>query len=208
MKLKDIEPIFQNRTPTILDATSRYAVLVPLVDVEGELHLLYEVRSERLLRQPGEVCFPGGAIEPGEDPADCAVRETVEELSVPQSSIRIIGPLDYIHHQGVFMMYPFLGVIDYEAVRQLQVNEEEVQEAFLVPLRYLLGHEPFVYQYDMVPDVGEDFPYALIHCRDGYDWRPGKMEVPIYNYGKYAIWGITGRITRSFLRAVAGSQNA
>ncbi|MDD4716182.1 MAG: CoA pyrophosphatase [Oscillospiraceae bacterium] len=202
MNLSDIENAFRNKTPSIQDIHTRYAVLVPLVDVEGEPHLLYEVRSERLKSQPGEVCFPGGAVEPGEDPEDCAVRETMEELSIPPHAIRILSPLDYIHYQGVFMMHPYLGIVSYDAVRNLSVNEDEVKEAFLVPIRYLLAHEPFIYQYDMVPDVGPDFPYERIHCKDGYCWRRGKMEVPIYNYGAYAIWGITGRITRSFLWAI------
>ena len=41
------------------------AILLPLVEVNGEDALLFEVRSKRLEMQPGEICFPGGRIESG-----------------------------------------------------------------------------------------------------------------------------------------------
>ena len=51
------------RTPGLMDATGRYAALVPLVEGEEGPALLYEVRAGSLRRQPGEVCFPGGRVE-------------------------------------------------------------------------------------------------------------------------------------------------
>ena len=53
--------------PKVQDVTGEYAVLVPLVERPEGLCLLYEVRADTLGRQPGEVCFPGGRLEPGED---------------------------------------------------------------------------------------------------------------------------------------------
>ena len=58
--LTALEHTFKTRTPGLMDARRAYAVLVPLVERDGELHLLYEVRASTLRRQPGEVCFPGG----------------------------------------------------------------------------------------------------------------------------------------------------
>ncbi len=48
-------------------------------------------------------------------------------------------------------------------------------------------------------NVPEDFPYAQLGFDRDYGWRIGKMEIPIYEYGPYEIWGITGRIIKSFL---------
>ena len=68
-----------------MDATGQYSVLVPLVEREGGLSLLYEVRAGSLRRQPGEVCFPGGRLEGAESPEECALRETWEELGIPRA---------------------------------------------------------------------------------------------------------------------------
>ena len=53
---------YGGHTPGLLGARHSYAVLCPLVDRPGGLHLLFEVRSAALHRQPGEVCFPGGRV--------------------------------------------------------------------------------------------------------------------------------------------------
>ena len=57
------------------------AVLIPLVEKEGQLHVLFELRSANVA-QGGEVSFPGGHLEPGEDAAQAVVREACEELLV------------------------------------------------------------------------------------------------------------------------------
>ena len=66
MDLEKLKRSLLGRTPGLMDATGQYSVLVPLVEREGGLSLLYEVRAGSLRRQPGEVCFPGGRLEPGE----------------------------------------------------------------------------------------------------------------------------------------------
>ena len=99
-----------------MDAGSRYAVLVPLVERDGELYVLYEVRAAKMRRQPGEVCFPGGRIEGAETPEQCALRETQEELGIPSSAIQILGRLDFIAHRANFIMYPILGLVETSAV--------------------------------------------------------------------------------------------
>ena len=70
MELKGLEALLKDRTPGLMDSKRAYAVLVPLVEQNGELCLLYEVRARTLRRQPGEVCFPGGLMEKGESPED------------------------------------------------------------------------------------------------------------------------------------------
>ena len=78
MTLEQLEEKLRGREPGLMDASGQYAVLVPLVEREGKLHILYEVRSQDMRRQPGEVCFPGGRIEGDETPEACAIRETEE----------------------------------------------------------------------------------------------------------------------------------
>ena len=76
---------YGGRQPGLLGARHSYAVLCPLLERPDGLHLLFEVRAQGL-RQGGEVCFPGGRMEPGESVSACALRETEEERSIPASA--------------------------------------------------------------------------------------------------------------------------
>ena len=67
-----------------------YAVLIPFVTTEEGKALLLEVRSQ-LVKQPGEICFPGGRVEAGETPAETAVRETCEELGLKPEDIEVFS---------------------------------------------------------------------------------------------------------------------
>ena len=84
------------------DMGAEYAVLVPLVEGEEGLELLFEVRAATLSRQPGEVCFPGGRMERGETPAACALRESWEELAIPPARVELLAELDWVVHQSGF----------------------------------------------------------------------------------------------------------
>lgn len=197
MTVQKFREKWAGHVPGIQDMKASYGVLVPLVERPEGLCLLYEVRADTLGRQPGEVCFPGGRVEAGETPSDCALRETWEELGIPQAAVELIAPLDLLTHQGGFVIHPFLGVVDPAAA--VCPSPAEVKEVFTVPVNWLLAHPPAVYSYDLVPQVGEDFPYERVGFPRGYRWRGGKVTVPIYDWPDHPIWGLTGRITRRLL---------
>jgi len=199
--LNALEQTMNARAPGLMDCRRSYAVLVPLVEWEGELSLLYEVRAKTLRRQPGEVCFPGGRIEEGESPEDCALRETFEELGIPTQSVRLMGRLDFIAHRANFIMFPILGLVDCGALPpRLHPSPAEVDEVFFVPLSHLLETEPIEYTYDLIPTPAEDFPYELIGIPRDYRWQKGHENVPVYPWQGRAIWGLTGRITRNLIQ--------
>ena len=197
MTVQEFREKWAGHVPGIQDMKASYGVLVPLVERPEGLCLLYEVRADTLGRQPGEVCFPGGRVEPGESPSDCALRGAWEELGIPQAAVELIAPLDLLTHQGGFVIHPFLGVVDPAAA--VCPSPAEVKEVFTVPVNWLLAHPPAVYSYDLVPQVGEDFPYERVGFPRGYRWRGGKVTVPIYDWPDHPIWGLTGRITRRLL---------
>lgn len=188
------------REPGLMDAAGRYAVLVPLVERNGETHLLYEVRAAQMRRQPGEVCFPGGHIEGDESPECCALRETREELGIPEEAITVLGRLDFVAHRSNFIMYPILAKVDAGAVEQMTPNPEEVGETFLVPLSYLRENPPQEYRYTLTPTIPEDFPYEKVGIPRDYRWQRGGETVPVYPWEGHPIWGLTGRITRHLMR--------
>ena len=206
MNLANLEQTLKARTPGLMDSRRAYAVLVPLVEHRGELHLLYEVRARTMRRQPGEVCFPGGRREEGETAEECALRETWEELGIPSEQIRLLGRLDFIAHRASFLMQPVLGEVDSGALTPyLRPNPAEVEEYFLVPLSHLLETEPVEYTYELIPAPAENFPYELIGIPRDYRWQHGWENVPVYPWQGRAIWGLTGRITRNLVRICRAS---
>lgn len=200
MELDALTRLLARRQPGLMDATGRYAVLVPMVEGEEGLSLLYEVRAHTLRRQPGEVCFPGGRIEGVESPEECALRETEEELSIPRSAVRVLGRLDFIAHRANFIMYPILARVDRGAVDRMAPNPAEVGETFQIPLRHLMTHPPLEYNYTLLPSTDGNFPYELIGIPRDYRWQPGGENVPVYPWEGRAVWGLTGRITRHLVQ--------
>ncbi|QHI71230.1 NUDIX hydrolase [Aminipila terrae] len=200
--MNEIEEIFKNRKPAAVGYYNYFSVMVPLVEKDGELHLLYEVRAESLRTQPGEICFPGGAVEKNETKRQCAIRETREELGVLRKDIRVIAELDTLYTYSNFTMYSFLGEINYEAIKNAKINRDEVKEFFLVPLEHMKNQAPYIYNMDVLPQIGTDFPYNLLKLNNGYNWRKGKSEVPIYTYEDKVIWGLTARITHNLVNII------
>lgn len=195
MKISDIEREWKNRTPGIVGDPRRYAVLVPLVEIGGQAHLLFEVRAEGMKHQPGEVCFPGGRMEPGERPLDCALRETAEELGIPERAVRPIAELDTVWGpRGI--IHPVLAQVEAAAVEKLTASPAEVKETFLVPVEFFLTEKPRVY---VVPtevrlgDKEQEFN-DYVGFPEGYPWRLRRETVPAWHYEGRVIWGLTGRI--------------
>ena len=197
MTAEEMKAYFTARDLSIQGAVGEYAVLVPLVEQEGQLCLLFETRAETLVgHQPGEVCFPGGRREPGETRVQTALRETWEELSIPPDCIDILAPLDPAQDISDRVVYPFLGRVSPEGLAALMASASEVKNTFLVPLDFLLNYPEEVYRYPVGPAVDDSFPFDRIGFPHDYPWRRGFMDVPIYEYEGHFIWGMTGRTVR------------
>lgn len=195
--VQELEQIFQHRRPGIQGAKGEYAVLVPLVEEKGELRLLFEKRADSLTgRQPGEVCFPGGRMEPGETPWQTALRETWEEIGISQDQVRLIAPLDVVQEINGRVIYPFLGQLTESSLREMVLSDGEVQEVFTVPLAFFCQAQPYVHTCPVMIQVDDQFPYERVHAPGGYAWRNGSLDVPIYEYQGRVIWGMTGRTVR------------
>ena len=158
----------------------RACVVIPIVlDDEGS-SLVFLKRSEGMRVHKGQVAFPGGSIEPGEELEEAAVRETEEEIGVRRDEIRIIGRLDDVITRTGFLVAPFVGVIpsSYSYVP----HEAEVTDIFEVPIASLLA--PGNPEVRYLSYAGEQYP------------------VYFYHHGEREIWGLTGRILKSFLDVV------
>ena len=191
---------YDGHVPGLLGARHSYAVLCPLVERAEGLHLLFEVRSAALHRQPGEVCFPGGQMEAGETPEQCALRETEEELAIPPQEIEVLGKPDFICNQAGFLMQPVLGLVSAAGLAAMVPSPAEVAETFTVPLSFFRENQPEVYAYPLLPEIPPDFPYAAVGISADYRWARGRVEVPIWYWQGHAIWGMTARLVRDLIR--------
>jgi 8-oxo-dGTP pyrophosphatase MutT (NUDIX family) len=179
-----------------------YAVLLPLVEIDGSIYVLFEIRAKGLNRQPGEICFPGGKIEKDESPLDAAIRETCEELKVRPDKIDVFGPLDCVITPFNVMIYPCAGRLKDIKFKDISFNRGEVSEIFVVPLDYLMNFKPLAHFVDVKMFPHEDFPFHLIENGENYQWRKGRYPVFFYKYENFVIWGLTARILKNFLDTI------
>jgi len=198
MNIDDIRNLLKDCEIKPIDVKQFYAVLLPLINIDGEAHILYEVRAMHLKSQPGEVCFPGGRIEADETPKEAAVRETCEELNLQPEDIDIHGPLDYLVKTGGYVMYPYFGGIK-TYLHDIEFNKGEVEEVFTIPISYLVDYMPDEHMISYRVHTEADFPYEKINGGVGYKWRSIGYSMPFYEYDGKVIWGMTARVTRNFI---------
>lgn len=197
----------QDKTLFIGEDTSfRSAVLIPLVLVEGEWHILFEVRSKTMRKQPGDISFPGGRIdETDASPLAAAVRETAEELGVDPKTIQVVGQLSPYIFSSTFVTYPFVAVLEQDQIVP-GYNKDEVEEVFTVPVNWLLNYEPYMHEVaiEIVPLT--DFPFHKIENGTQYKWRKRFIEEWFFDYENYTIWGLTARILKHFIDGMKQNQ--
>jgi len=163
--IDQISRILNQNPPKPSSKEVHYAVLAPLVVREGRIHLLYELRSEELRRQPGDVSFPGGKVEKSETPEQCAVRETIEELGISEEDVKLIGELCSVNTYDGFSLSCFVAELKDRDFNN-SINLVEVQRVFMVPLDYFFDNDP-------------------VKVSSWYEYR----------YKGFLIWGLTAKLT-------------
>lgn len=189
-KVKDIEPYING-----WEKMRRSSVIIPLVKINNEVCILFEVRAKKLRTQPGDICFPGGKIDGNENPKEAALRELVEELGV--ANIQIVNELDTVVRYDGIIIHPFLGII--EDVSEININENEVDHVFYVPLSYLKSHKYIEVNSKINIVRPKEFPYDLIVNKENYKFREASYRTLFYRYQDYNIWGITAEMLNNFL---------
>ncbi len=156
------------------------AVLVPLVRLYDEWHLLFTRRTDRVESHKGQVSFPGGACDEGDQtPEDTALRESQEELGIQPKDVRILGRLTNLLTISSYRVTPVVGVIPWPYV--FHVQNVEVARVFTIPIDWL--------------------------AEGSHKWHfgiPGtQRQVICYHpYDGELLWGATARITVDLLETL------
>ena len=171
----------------------KYAILVPLIETGSGDALLLEVRSQ-LVRQPGEVCFPGGKAESGESAAEAAVRETCEELGIGPETIEILSELPPLIMGDGRKVCPVSARLHIDGIDGLRVSEDEVAEVFLLTVSWLKENPPA--HYDLASTEDEELPAKLLGYLAYYGGYRKTGRTDYYEYEGHGIWGLTARIIK------------
>ena len=142
---RKLERLSQHKPSLIgINECKKSAVCIPLIETENGYEVLFEVRSAKIVSQPGDICLPGGMLEPGETPEEAVVRETMEELLISGEQIQMLGLMDVLYTGMGLMLYPYAVVLQgYQGT----CSEDEVEEIFTVPLDFF-----FAYRTGNIPD--------------------------------------------------------
>ena len=200
--IENIKNKLENYKPYIngFEHMKRASVLLPLVKKDSSYYILFEVRSKNLKTQPNEVSFPGGKIEPFENPMDAAIRETCEELGTNPNNIQVISQLDLLVTHMNIIIHPYIGIL--KDIDNLNINRDVVEHTFLVPITYLLNNEPTYYKNKIEVTPDDKFPYDIIPNKENYKFQESNYTVIFYEYKNYVIWGMTARILENFLKII------
>jgi 8-oxo-dGTP pyrophosphatase MutT (NUDIX family) len=158
------------------------AVLVPFLKNADEWHLLFTRRTDQLADHSGQVAFPGGRMEAGDNsPEETALRESREEIGLEPEKVRILGRLDSFITITNYCVTPIVGIIPWPF--QIQLDENEVSRVFTIPLTWLADHNNYEIRQRPLPA-----PYA-----------PVKV-IYFQKFEREVLWGVSAEIVLNLLR--------
>lgn len=156
------------------------AVLVPLVWQDEEWHLLFTRRTDTVESHKGQVSFPGGACDEGEQsPEETALREAAEEIGIQPRDVRVLGRLANLVTITYFRVTPVVGVVSWPAV--FRVGQDEVARIFTMPLAWLANRS-------------NRWQFELSGTR--------RSLIAFHPYDGELLWGATARMTVDLLNVL------
>lgn len=162
------------------------AVLAPMYEVDGEVHVVLTRRAAHMRLHRGEVSFPGG----GHDENDVsyvatALREAHEETRLSPDEVTIIGELDrFVTGGSGALVHPYVGQLSTSPTGRLVANPDEVEKILYVPIAAL---------YD------DDAWREEIWPRDGRGVR-----ITFFEIEGDTVWGATASMLRQLMTIALG----
>ncbi|MBQ0714230.1 CoA pyrophosphatase [Paraperlucidibaca wandonensis] len=173
-----IETLKQNLSPFDNTVRADAAVLIGLSN-EPEPTILLTQRALHMNSHAGEVAFPGGKRDADDlHLVVTALRESEEEVALPQSKVEVIGALKPARAKSGILVMPIIGVI--HDAPELHGNPEEIDSVFRVPLQYFF-------------DIKAERTHRI-------NFRGLDLVVPCFRFDGYIIWGLTAYMLVEFMR--------
>lgn len=167
------------------ERTAEAAVLIAVTD-RPEPGVILTQRPRTMRDHPGQVAFPGGKIDPGEDAIAAALREGWEELEMDPAAVRVIGATDRYQTGTGFDITPVLGVIPPDL--PLAPHAREVESWFEAPLALVMDERNWT--------------------RSSVFWEGAERQFYEMDYRGYRIWGVTAAICANLSRRLQWVANA
>ena len=166
---------------TAADTLLPAAVLIAVTD-RADPGVILTQRTDTMSRHPGQIAFPGGRIDPGEDVVTAALREAEEEIALPRDEVRVIGEADSYRTVTGFQVTPVIGIIPPDLM--FTPSEAEVASVFEVPLAFLLDEANHVEA--TLEWQGQDRHYYEIMWNERRIW--GATAAMIVNLARRLRW--------------------
>jgi 8-oxo-dGTP pyrophosphatase MutT (NUDIX family) len=183
--LAGLDPPVRSVRETMGAITRPAAVLAPLYDEHRAAMVVLTRRTWSLRSHRGEVSFPGGRVEPGETPADGALREAKEEIDLDPSMVGVFGELDHLNTlSSTSYIIPYVGALPGRPV--LTPNPAEVAAVLHVPLAELA--DPAIFREEIWP-----FPNGF------------HRSLYFFELVGDTVWGMTAALLRQLLGMVTGT---
>jgi 8-oxo-dGTP pyrophosphatase MutT (NUDIX family) len=157
------------------------AVMIAVTD-RPEPGIVLTVRREHMRTHAGQVAFPGGRIDPGENAVQAALREAWEEIGLDPATAEVVDEVDTYRTITGFLVTPVLAVVPPD--QQLSPHEHEVADWFEAPLHFVL--DPANQQLKSALFQGRERHYYEIVWKDRRIW--GATAAMIVNLSRRLQW--------------------
>ena len=181
---REIDDLLTDARFAYADRTADAAVLIAVTDrhkEDGGPGIILTQRPTTMRDHPGQVAFPGGKLDPGEDAITAALREAWEELAMPIDAVRVIGVTDRYQTGTGFDITPVLATIPPDL--PLSPNPREVESWFECPLTVLMDRTNW--------------------RENSVEWRGAIRNYLEMDWHGYRIWGVTAAICVNLARRLA-----
>lgn len=176
------QPPLEGDAPELRARASTAAAVLIAITNRSEPGVILTVRRDHLRTHAGQIAFPGGRVDPGEEPVGAALREAQEELGLDPALVDLVGCLDDYRTVTGYLVTPAVGVVPPDLA--LTPHDHEVADWFEAPLGHLL--DPARHQMKTAVFAGRERRYWQIEWQGRQIW--GATAAMLINLSRRLQW--------------------